>query len=106
PDEGLSVHIISKVPGAQVRLQQVAVDFHYTTTTPEAYETLLRDVIHGDQTLFMRRDAVEASWRLVDPIIGAWAESPADPPLYAAGSWGPIEAALMMAADGRAWRAL
>lgn len=106
PDEGLSVHIISKVPGAQVRLQQVAVDFHYTTTTPEAYETLLRDVIHGDQTLFMRRDAVEASWRLVDPIIAAWAESPADPPLYAAGSWGPIEAALMMAADGRAWRAL
>jgi len=106
PDEGLSVHIISKVPGAQVRLQQVAVDFHYATTTPEAYETLLRDIIHGDQTLFMRRDAVEASWRLVDPILSAWDESPADPPLYAAGSWGPIEAALMMAADGRAWRVL
>jgi glucose-6-phosphate 1-dehydrogenase len=106
PDEGLSVHIISKVPGAQVRLQQVAVDFHYSSTTPEAYETLLRDIIHGDQTLFMRRDAVEASWSLVDPIIGAWGDSPADPPLYAAGSWGPIEAALMMAADGRAWRAL
>ncbi|HVA80524.1 MAG TPA: glucose-6-phosphate dehydrogenase [Candidatus Binataceae bacterium] len=106
PDEGLSVHIISKVPGPQVRVHQVAVDFHYAATTPEAYETLLRDIIHGDQTLFMRRDAVEASWRLVDPILCAWDESPADPPLYAAGSWGPIEAALMMAADGRAWRAL
>ncbi|HKM99360.1 MAG TPA: glucose-6-phosphate dehydrogenase [Candidatus Binataceae bacterium] len=106
PDEGLSVHIVSKVPGAQVRLQQVAVDFHYATTTPEAYETLLRDIILGDQTLFMRRDSVETSWQLVDPILGMWLESPDDPPLYSAGSWGPLEAALMMAADGRSWRAL
>ncbi len=106
PDEGLAVHIISKVPGPQTRLQQVAIDFHYQTTTPEAYETLLRDVILGDQTLFMRRDSVEASWQLVDPIIESWAESPAEPPFYSAGSWGPLEAALMMAADGRSWRVL
>ncbi len=106
PDEGLSVHIISKVPGPQARLQQVAVDFHYQTTTPEAYETLLRDIIVGDQTLFMRRDSVEASWQLVDPIIESWAQSPAEPPVYSAGSWGPLEAALMMAADGRSWRVL
>ncbi len=106
PDEGLSVHIISKVPGPQVRLQQVAVDFHYTTTTPEAYETLLRDIILGDQTLFMRRDSVEASWQLVDPILESWTASPTDPPVYSAGSWGPLESALMMAADGRSWRVL
>ncbi len=106
PDEGLSVHIISKVPGPQTRLQQVAVDFHYKTTTPEAYETLLRDIILGDQTLFMRRDSVEAAWQLVDPILETWQESPTDPPFYSAGSWGPLEAALMMAADGRSWRIL
>ena len=106
PDEGLSVHIISKVPGPQAKLQQVAVDFHYATTTPEAYETLLREIILGDQTLFMRRDSVEASWQLVDPILDAWEESPVDIPLYSAGSWGPLESALLMAANGRSWRVL
>jgi len=106
PDEGLSVHIISKVPGPQARLQQVAVDFHYATSTPDSYETLLRDIILGDQTLFMRRDSVEAAWQLVDPILDAWEESPAEVPLYAAGSWGPLESALLMAANSRAWRVL
>jgi glucose-6-phosphate 1-dehydrogenase len=106
PNEGLAVHIISKVPGPQARLQQVAVDFHYATSTPEAYETLLRDIILGDQTLFMRRDSVEASWQLVDPILDAWTQTPGEIPVYSAGSWGPLEAALMMAADGRSWRVL
>jgi glucose-6-phosphate 1-dehydrogenase len=106
PNEGLAVHIISKVPGPQARLQQVAVDFHYATSTPEAYETLLRDIILGDQTLFMRRDSVEASWQLVDPILEAWTQTPGEIPVYSAGSWGPLEAALMMAADGRSWRVL
>jgi len=106
PNEGLAVHIISKAPGPQARLQQVAVDFHYATSTPEAYETLLRDIILGDQTLFMRRDSVEASWQLVDPILDVWTETPAEIPVYSAGSWGPLESALMMAADGRSWRVL
>jgi glucose-6-phosphate 1-dehydrogenase len=106
PDEGLDLHIMSKVPGSQTRLQQVKVDFHYVTSTPEAYETLLNDVIQGDQTLFMRRDTVEEAWTFVQPILDAWAESPMDPPTYAAGSWGPLEAALMIAADGRTWRTL
>ena len=106
PDEGLDLHIMSKVPGSQTRLQQVKVDFHYVTSTPEAYETLLNDVIVGDQTLFMRRDTVEEAWRFVQPILDAWGESPAEPPIYAAGSWGPLEAALMIAADRRTWRTL
>ncbi len=106
PDEGLDLHIMSKVPGSQTRLQQVKVDFHYATSTPEAYETLLNDVIIGDQTLFMRRDTVEEAWRFVQPILDSWGESPLDPPIYAAGSWGPLEAALMIAADGRTWRTL
>ncbi|MGH7950260.1 MAG: glucose-6-phosphate dehydrogenase [Candidatus Binataceae bacterium] len=104
PDEGLGVSIVSKVPGAQRKLTQVQVDFHYATASPEAYETLLRDVILGDQTLFMRRDTVEAAWQFVQPILDAWAEAPSEPAPYAAGSWGPLEAALMIAADGRSWR--
>src|SRR5271163_4050805 len=106
PDEGLALHIMSKVPGSATKLQQVKVDFHYVTSTPEAYETLLNDVIVGDQTLFMRRDTVEEAWTFVQPILDAWGESPMDPPIYAAGSWGPLEAALMIAADGRTWRTL
>jgi len=54
----------------------------------------------------MRRDTVEEAWRFVQPILDAWAESPMDPPIYAAGSWGPLEAALMIASDGRTWRTL
>src|SRR6202167_6866758 len=106
PDEGLALHIMSKVPGSATKLQQVKVDFHYVTSTPEAYETLLNDVIVGDQTLFMRRDTVEEAWKFVQPILDAWEQSPMDPPIYAAGSWGPLEAALMIAADGRTWRTL
>jgi glucose-6-phosphate 1-dehydrogenase len=106
PDEGLSVHIISKVPGAHLRLAPVKVDFHYLAASPEAYETLLRDVMIGDQTLFMRRDTVEAAWRFVQRILDAWEDAPSEPYIYAAGSWGPLESALMIAADGRAWRSL
>ncbi|MGH7907295.1 MAG: glucose-6-phosphate dehydrogenase, partial [Candidatus Binataceae bacterium] len=68
PDEGLALNIVSKVPGAELRLSPVKVDFHYGTATPEAYETLLRDIMIGDQTLFMRRDTVEAAWRFVQPV--------------------------------------
>jgi glucose-6-phosphate 1-dehydrogenase len=106
PDEGLALHIISKVPGAHVRLAPVAVDFHYATASPEAYETLLRDVIVGDQTLFMRRDTIETAWRFIEPVLDSWEMATIDPPIYAAGSWGPLEAALMIAADGRTWRTL
>jgi glucose-6-phosphate 1-dehydrogenase len=104
PDEGLALKIISKLPGQTLRLNQVDVDFHYKTASPEAYETLLSDVIVGDQTLFMRRDAVEAAWRFVQPILDEWERAAEEPIPYAAGSWGPTESALMLARDGRAWR--
>jgi glucose-6-phosphate 1-dehydrogenase len=106
PDEGLALNIISKVPGQTLRLHPVDVDFHYKTASPEAYETLLSDVIVGDQTLFMRRDTVEAAWRFVQVILDVWEHSDADPFPYAAGSWGPTESALLIARDGRAWRTL
>jgi len=111
PDEGFALGISSKVPGPQVHVYPVKMDFHYGTTfggsSPEAYERLLLDVIAGDATLFMRRDAVEAAWQFVMPILNRWSERATDPlPTYAAGTWGPPEAERLIAAAGRQWRPL
>jgi glucose-6-phosphate 1-dehydrogenase len=104
PDEGLSLTIISKLPGAQLRLAPVKVDFQSAVASPEAYETLLRDIVGGDQTLFMRRDTVEAAWAWVQDILDAWNDTAVTPYPYPSGSWGPTEAAVMIGKDGRAWR--
>jgi glucose-6-phosphate 1-dehydrogenase len=111
PDEGLSLRISTKLPGARVRIFPVKMDFRYGATfgdqSPEAYERLLLDVMAGDATLFMRRDAVEASWVWVGKLLDAWQASGARwLPEYAAGSWGPVEADRLIRADGRAWRTL
>ncbi len=111
PDEGFSLGISSKLPGPHVRVYPVKMDFHYGSTfggsSPEAYERLLLDVIAGDPTLFMRRDAVEAAWRWVMPILERWAETTTDSlPAYPAGDWGPIEAGQLIESTGRRWRAL
>ena len=111
PDEGFALGISSKVPGPRVNVYPVQMDFHYGATfggtSPEAYERLLLDVMAGDATLFMRRDAVEAAWRFVMPILDRWRAEDQDPlASYAAGEWGPAEADRMIAATGRQWRAL
>jgi glucose-6-phosphate 1-dehydrogenase len=72
---------------------------------PEAYERLLLDAMLGDRTLFIRRDEVEAAWRIVDQIVAGWERQQVQSlPDYEAGSWGPAEANMLVAADGRAWR--
>jgi glucose-6-phosphate 1-dehydrogenase len=110
PDEGFALGINSKVPGPRLRVYPVKMDFHYGSTfggsTPEAYERLLLDVMAGDQTLFMRRDAVEAAWQFVMPILDRWAESDAAPKPYPAGEWGPPEADALIEGTGRQWRQL
>jgi len=106
PDEGLSLNIVGKQPGSPLRMGPVKVDFHSVTISPEAYETLLRDIVAGDQTLFMRRDTVEAAWRFVQNILDYWSASGSEPFFYPAGSSGPTEAAVMIAQDSRAWRNL
>jgi glucose-6-phosphate 1-dehydrogenase len=76
----------------------------FETTPPEAYETLLLDVIKGDATLFMRDDQVEAAWKVVTPILDAWeASPPVDFPNYPAGNWGAEAAEVLIARDGRSW---
>jgi glucose-6-phosphate 1-dehydrogenase len=111
PDEGFALAINSKIPGPRVRIYPVKMDFRYGstfgTTSPEAYERLLLDVMAGDATLFMRRDAVEAAWSFVGPVLDAWAEAKSDPlPSYPAGEWGPAEADRLIQGAGRRWRAL
>ncbi len=92
PNEGFSFHFDIKVPGNPLTLQRVPLSFDYAerfgADVPDAYQTLLLDALHGDQTLFVHGDEVEESWRVYAPII----ESP--PPLhdYPAGTWGPVEA--------------
>jgi glucose-6-phosphate 1-dehydrogenase len=110
PDEGISLRMQCKMPGAAVRIEPVKMDFHYGTSfgkaSPEAYERLLLDAMSGDATLFARRDEVEGAWRFIDLIEAAWHVNEAPPPVceYPSGSWGPKEADDLLARDGRAWR--
>ncbi len=107
PMEGIMLNIQAKQPGPNVYLSGVDMHFFYKETfhkdPPEAYETLLLDVMRGDATLFMRADQVEASWSLLTPILAAWEGQAHDIPQYAAGTWGPEAAQVLIAQDGRSW---
>jgi len=110
PDEGICLRFDAKAPGAQSRIQPVAMDFSYGESfgrqPPEAYERLLLDALLGDSTLFLRRDEVERAWAWVDRLVVGWSNEDPDLPLpeYTAGTWGPAEAHVMLARDGRTWR--
>ncbi len=109
PEEGLSLRVISKVPGTKAQTHPVEMDFQYgdafDAPSPEAYERLLLDVMAGDASLFMRRDAVEASWAWVTDILDGWAKHGTKwLPEYQAGTWGPVEAERLIETDGRHWR--
>jgi glucose-6-phosphate 1-dehydrogenase len=111
PEEGLALRIASKLPGPKVRIYPVKLEFNYAAgfgdKTPEAYERLLLDVMAGDPTLFMRRDAVEAAWEFVMPILQEWERSRARfLPEYRAGTWGPLESDRLIEEDARQWRVL
>lgn len=109
PDEGLVLRFGMKVPGAGFRVDQVSMDFRYSSLhenhIPDAYERLLSDCMTGDATLFQRGDAVEATWQYVQPILDTWKENPAIPVYgYPAGSWGPEQSETMLSKDGLEWR--
>jgi glucose-6-phosphate 1-dehydrogenase len=107
PMEGILLNIQAKQPGPNVFLSNVDMHFFYKENfkadPPEAYETLLLDVMRGDATLFMRADQVETSWALLTPILAAWESQSHDIPQYTAGSWGPEAAQVLIAQDGRSW---
>ena len=108
PEEGIGTRIQVKQPGNRLLLGAAEMQFLYKdafkTPAPEAYETLLLDVIRGDATLFMRADQVECAWNVVTPILEAWdSVPPGDFPNYQAGTWGPEAANLMLAREGHSW---
>lgn len=107
PEEGISLRVGAKPPGGTFALQPVELHFDYSSAfggePPEAYERLLLDAILGDSTLFIRRDEVEASWTLMDPILKGWSEGNNAPVPYWPGSWGPDSANALIQQDGREW---
>jgi glucose-6-phosphate 1-dehydrogenase len=108
PEEGIAVRLQAKQPGLTMRLRPVDMRFSYREAfgrvSPEAYETLLLDVIRGDTALFLRDDQVEAAWSVIMPVLDAWAAvAPIDFPNYQAGTWGPEAAEVLIAKDGRSW---
>jgi glucose-6-phosphate 1-dehydrogenase len=110
PNEGASLLIAAKVPGTEMRVRPVQMDFQYGSAflreSPEAYERLLHDALLGDATLFTRADEVAEAWRIVDPVLKAWATGDGEPEPYEAGGAGPAGADALLARDGRAWRPL
>ncbi|MCA0180021.1 MAG: glucose-6-phosphate dehydrogenase [Actinobacteria bacterium] len=108
PDEGVTMRFGAKVPGAQMEVRDVTMDFGYgrafTESSPEAYERLILDVLLGEPPLFPRHEEVELSWRILDPIEKAWAKDKASLDQYEAGTWGPASADQLMTRDGRVWR--
>lgn len=109
PDEGISLSIGAKAPGAEMEIKPVDLDFSYEKSfgdhpTP-AYERLILDAIRGDASLFIRDDGVKSTWSVVQPIIEHWQSAP--PPVfpnYASGSWGPAAADELLGRDHRRWR--
>ena len=108
PDEGVRLWLMIKDPGpGGMRLSHVPLDMSFASVfnvrNPDAYERLVMDVVRGNQTLFMRRDEVEAAWRWIDPILEAWAASREAPKPYTAGTWGPSAAIALVERSGRTW---
>jgi glucose-6-phosphate 1-dehydrogenase len=102
PKEGFALYFHVKAPGRPLRLERLPLDFYYDERypdLPEAYQTLLLDVLDGDQTLFVRSDEVESAWQLFAPVL----DGNLDVAEYPAGSWGPAEADALLARDGESW---
>jgi glucose-6-phosphate 1-dehydrogenase len=111
PHMGIRLRFQAKRPGLSMLLYPVDMQFNYnesyTSGTPEAYETLLLDIMEGDSTLFMRADQVEAAWKVLMPIINAWENNPSvNFPNYEAGMQGPEDAEALIARDGHSWTVL
>lgn len=107
PQMGISLNFQAKLPGLQMVLHPVEMDFDYAETyksgSPEGYETLLLDIMEGDSTLFMRADQVEAAWKVVMPVLNHWGNTKTEIPTYPSGSSGPEAAKTLIARSGHVW---
>jgi glucose-6-phosphate 1-dehydrogenase len=109
PNEGVSLSLVAKIPGARMSVRPVNMEFLYGTSfmsqSPEAYERLILDTMRGDATLFARNDEVEAAWAICDPILEAWSQQQDSLPQYEAGSAPPEEANEILL-PGQRWRSI
>ncbi len=108
PDKGIKLRFQAKKPGLKMILNPVEMSFDYDDAyqadPPEAYETLLLDIMLGDATLFMRGDQVEAAWEVIMPILDYWQSSSSPEfPNYSSGTWGPEDSEALIARDGNNW---
>jgi glucose-6-phosphate 1-dehydrogenase len=108
PDEGVRLWLNVKEPGpGGLRVKPVPLNLSFADTFtlryPDAYERLLMDVVRGNLSLFMRRDEVDAAWGWADALLAAWEQQGSEPHAYAAGSNGPLQSALLLDRDERAW---
>lgn len=108
PDQGIELRFHAKTPGPQMNLQKVNMRFNYQeafeASRGTGYEVLLYQAMIGDATLFSRTDLVESAWRVAQPVLDYWSQTPADGfPNYPAGSWGPKAAFDLIERDGRQW---
>jgi len=108
PRMSIRMRFQAKRPGLKMILYPVDMQFNYdesyTSGTPEAYETLLLDIMQGDSTLFMRADQVEAAWKVLMPVINSWDGNPSvNFPNYEAGMQGPEDAEALIAKGGHSW---
>lgn len=108
PKEEIVLGFHAKAPGSGMKLSAVSMDFNYDEAfrapSREAYETLLQEIIEGSTTLFMRADQERAAWEIVEPVLEMWRESPTTGlPNYAAGTWGPVSADMLLVRNARSW---
>lgn len=107
PDESIKLRLCGKRPGRGMDVRNIDLDLspqdRKNAAKVDAYQRLLDDVVHGDPTLFVRQDEMEAAWRWVDPILATWSENGSQADLYNAGSWGPASSTLLLARDGNVW---
>jgi len=103
----MGLELCAKEPGAELRTRRIRLDASYHppgVAVMDAYQTLLLEVIRENRSLFLRFDEVEWAWRVLDPVLRAWAADASPPADYAAGSWGPVAAERLLAASGHRWR--
>ena len=111
PEENIRLSLMAKVPGLNrggIRLREVELDIDQADAFADkrrriAYEQLLLDLIEGRQTLFVRRDEVEAQWAFIDGIRKGWADNNMQPKPYTAGGWGPSAAIALIERDNASW---
>ncbi|MFN3932164.1 MAG: glucose-6-phosphate dehydrogenase [Brevundimonas sp.] len=113
PEEDISLSVMNKKPGLdqRMKLQPIGMSLSWGQNDKDArplrrriaYERLLLDALHGDSTLFVRRDEAEQAWKWVDEVSEAWQGAAFKPKEYAAGTWGPPEASALLDRTGRTW---